>query len=268
MATRIFATLVTAFWVAMNLLLWRAEFGRGRAGLSDVPVETVAARVLNAPDASVLVVRHHGSSIGLLRWIPSVTESQSGTAIPAAAPEGMVTATGYNLDLDLNLNGTVPSERWRVLVHVELDTNRAWQEFSIRLFQRPATWEITARAGEDRVRVRFEEGRNSWKQSFSAADLQQAGTLLGPYAAFLPAPLTANLSEWNPDQWKDAFRWQARNDWLKVGRNRVRVYRVQATILERYEVVFQLSRAGEILRARLPDGILLSNEALPAMAAD
>ena len=268
MAARIFLGLVTAFWVVMNVLLWRAEFGSGRTGLSEVPVETVADRMLNAPDASVLVVRHHGNPIGLLRWIPTVTESPLATADASASPEGMVTATGYNLVLDLNLNGTAPSERWRVLMQVELDTNRVWQEISIRLFQRPVSWEITTRAGEERVRVRFEEGRTSWEQSFSASDLRQVGGLLGPVAAFLPASLTTQLSTWTPDQWKSALHWQARNDWMTVGRNRVRVYRVQATVLGKYEVVVQLSRAGEILSVRLPDALLLSNEALPSMAAE
>ena len=153
-------------------------------------------------------------------------------------------------------------------MQVELDTNRAWREISIRLFQRPISWEITARAGEDRVRVRFEEGRTSWEQSFSASDLRQAGGPLGPVAAFLPASLTTQMSTWSPDQWRSALHWQARNDWMTVGRNRVRVYRVQATILGKYEAVVQLSRAGEILSVRLPDALLLANEALPSMAAE
>ena len=197
-----------------------------------------------------------------------MTESPPASADASAAPEGMVTATGYNLVLDLNLNGTLPSERWRVLMQVELNTNRVWQEVSIRLFQRPISWEITARAGEDRVRVRFEEGRTSWEQSFSASDLRQAGGLLGPIAAFLPAPLITQATTWNPDQWKSALQWQARNDWMTVGHNRVRVYRIQATVLGKYEAVIQLSRAGEILRVRLPDALLLANEALPSMAAE
>jgi hypothetical protein len=48
----------------------------------------------------------------------------------------------------------------------------------------------------------------------------------------------------------------------------VRVYRVQATVLGKYEAVVQLSRAGEILSVRLPDALLLANEALPSMAAE
>lgn len=268
MAARAFFILVTAFWTVMNILLWRVEFGQGRAGLSDVPIETVIDRVLNAPDSSVLVLRHRSAPIGLLRWIPTVTESQPSATDSAAAPEGMVTATGYSLDLDLNLNGSLPSERWRVLVHVELDTRHQWQELSIRLFQRPATWELSARAGDDRIRVRHDEGRNSWEQTFSARDLRQAASLLGPYAALLPAPLTTHLTRLDPDRLKGSFQWQARNDWLNVGRSRVKVYRVQATLLGQYDVVVHLSRAGELLQVRLPDTLVLANEALPSMGSE
>ena len=130
MAARIFLMLVTAFWLVMNVLLWRAEFGRGPDSLSEVPVETVLDRLLSAPDQSVLVVRHRGESLGLLSWRPSVTETQPASEVEAE-PEGMVTATGYNLEVDLNLTGGNPSDRWRVAIRAELDTNRVWQELSL-----------------------------------------------------------------------------------------------------------------------------------------
>jgi len=263
MISRAFLAAVAVFWAVMNFLLWRAEFGRGRGTLSDVPLGTVLDRVLNAPDPSVLVVRHRGESVGLLRWIPTVTESAPAVGEEASTPEGMVEATGYQVDADLNLNGDTPSERWRILIHLELDTNYVWKVLSVRLFQRPANWEITAKAGDDRIRLRFEEGRNSWEQWFSARDLRQAGSLLGPYAALVPEGLTSGLRGMDPEQWRNAIRWEARNDWLQVGRNRVRVFRVEATVLNQYEATVQVSRAGELLQVRLPDQLHLSNEALP-----
>jgi hypothetical protein len=269
MATRVFFVVVAAFWVVMNVLLWRAEFGKGRETLSAVPVETVLDRLLNAPDASVLQVRHHGEPIGLLRWIPTVTEVRPDATDPAAlAPEGMVTATGYNLDVDLNLHGEVPAERWRVLVHLELNTNHVWQELSVRLFQRPASWEFTAKTGDPNVHVRYEEGHDSWEQTYAVRDLRRLTELLGPYASLLPAPIASDLHGFDPSQLTAGLKWEARNDWLKVGRNRIRVYRVEATLFDRYQVVGQLSRAGEVLKLRLPDSFLLANEALPSMGAE
>ena len=58
------------------------------------------------------------------------------------------------------------------------------------------------------------------------------------------------------------LQWAARNDWLKIGHAQVRVYRLQARLLDRYQIVVVVSRVGEILRVELPNGLLLVNEAL------
>ena len=58
------------------------------------------------------------------------------------------------------------------------------------------------------------------------------------------------------------LRWEARNDWLKIGHSQVRVYRLHTRLLDRYQAVVVVSRVGEILRVELPNGLLLVNEAL------
>lgn len=266
MSIRVLFVLITAFWVVMNVLLWRAEFGRGRETLSEVPWQTVVDRLLNAPDPSVLQITHHGVAAGTLRWIPTVEESRPDTdAERSAVPEGMVDATGYNLDLDLNLltGSEGPLGRTRLLAHLDLNTNYLWQTLNVRLFQRPSVWELSAKTGEEAVHVRFEEGRNSWEETFRLQDLQQLSAVLGPYAALLPAPLIADLRQFGPQSLAPRLRWQARNDWIKIGRSRVRTYRVELQFMDVYQIVVQLSRAGEILQVKLPDGILLSNESIP-----
>ena len=57
-------------------------------------------------------------------------------------------------------------------------------------------------------------------------------------------------------------KWEARNDWVKIGSTSVRVYRVQARFLDRYQVVVCASRIGEILRVELPGDVTLVNEQL------
>ena len=56
--------------------------------------------------------------------------------------------------------------------------------------------------------------------------------------------------------------WEARSDWLKVGHSRVRVYRLEARLLDKHRVVVIVSRVGEILRVELPSEITLVNDAL------
>jgi hypothetical protein len=58
------------------------------------------------------------------------------------------------------------------------------------------------------------------------------------------------------------LNWETRNDWLKIGRSAVRVYRLEARLFDRYRAVVFVSRVGEILRVELPDKIVLANEAL------
>ena len=48
---------IAAFWVAMNLLLWRSEYGSRGSGIP-VPVDLVWRKNLTAPDTSSL----HGLS--------------------------------------------------------------------------------------------------------------------------------------------------------------------------------------------------------------
>ena len=261
---------ITVFWVVMNVLLWRAEFGSGRELGSEVPVATVVERILNAPDASLLTLRQHGRILGQLRWTPSIAEAATPTQSPESdLPEGMVkTPIGNRLDVDLSLFGDDPSSRWRILGHLDLNTNQAWTTFQLRLLQRPSSWEISGRTGSDSIQMAFEDGRTHWDQRFSIADLSRPSLLLGPLAMILPRGLITAPAGLDPRQVAAGFRWTARNDWLRVGAQRVRVYRIRARWFDRFEVNAYLSRAGEVLRVTLPDGLTLDNEALPGMARD
>lgn len=266
MLGRVSLILVTIFWVVMNVLLWRAEFGRGRETVSDVNPDAVIERLLNAPEPSSLEVYHHGAVIGSVDWRPFVVEAAGTGEEPAL--DGMVNVAGYRLDLDLTLRGELPSDRWRVFSSLELDTNRMWQEWIIRVQQRPATWELVARQGQDEIVLRFDEGREHWEKRFSLAELSNPRTALGPYALLLPGPLGRSLTQFNADTARDSFRWRASNDWLRVGRNRLRVYRLAASLFGNYEAAVYLSRAGEVLKVQLPDTFLLVNKQLPALKPD
>src|SRR5258708_25535382 len=68
MFSRIALLLITLFWLTMNYLLWRSEFGgRGETG-SAVPVETIWRKILTAPDNSSLEIIHQGTKLGYCRW--------------------------------------------------------------------------------------------------------------------------------------------------------------------------------------------------------
>src|SRR5258708_27631638 len=96
--------LLSAFWITMNVLLWRAEYG-GHPGLgSTVPAQVVLQKILTAPDSSSLTVFHKGKKIGFCHWITSVGEDLAKMSAGETPPEGMVRKiVNYRLELDGNL---------------------------------------------------------------------------------------------------------------------------------------------------------------------
>src|SRR5579864_5555149 len=100
MVTRISLVALTAFWLTMNVLLWRAEYG-GRPGMgSSVPVHVVWEKILTAPDSSSLTVFRQGKKIGFCHWITSVGEDLSKLSSNDMPPEGMVPKiVNYRLEL-------------------------------------------------------------------------------------------------------------------------------------------------------------------------
>ncbi len=74
MWSRLCFVLTAGFFLTMNVLLFRSEFGGGNKLGSAVPAEIVWQKVLTAPDNSTLEIRHHGVKIGLGRWMPAVGE--------------------------------------------------------------------------------------------------------------------------------------------------------------------------------------------------
>jgi len=83
--------------------------------------------------------------------------------------------------------------------------------------------------------------------------------LSGPLPLALLGPI-AGLQQ--PNALSLGLDWEARNDWLTIGHSQVRIYRLQARLLDRYQAVVIVSRVGEIMRVELPNGLLLVNEAL------
>ncbi len=262
---RIALGFITVFWLLMNFLLWRAEYGGGRETVSEVPVEMVARRVITSADRSSLTIQHQGQRIGQLQWVPSILEEeQDGRSGSNFEPEGMVRrASGYLLETDLSLNGEEPSSRWRVVARVELETNLVWRSLDIKVIQRPRSWQFRVKSGEDAVHVRSEEGRSVSEQVFTVADLRQWSSLIAPLKGFLPPGFDLNHPSASIASGPgSALRWTAGDDWFRVGRQRIRAYSVHARLMDRFDITIFVSRAGELLKINLPDHYELTNEAV------
>src|SRR5947207_714161 len=94
------------FFVVMNILLVRSEFGGRNELKSSVSPEMVFQKILTSPDQSFLEIRHHGKKSGSGRWAPGIAQSQlKAKELPEdLPPEGMLEEVlGYTLDFSGSL---------------------------------------------------------------------------------------------------------------------------------------------------------------------
>jgi hypothetical protein len=266
MVNRFIFGLIAIFWVIMNVLLWRSEFSRSKHPGSNVPIDVVWQKILTAPDDSALEIFQQGKRIGRCRWSANVGEElASGKVVPDEfAPEGRVKQlTGYTVDLEGSLLLQELEARLRFNLHGLFSTNDHWQEFSARIGIRPSTWELRTRAADQSVLLKVEDAEGKWEKNYTFQELRNPQTLLKDFGApallgFLGGPITLPSAP----ALARGLKWEARHDWLTIGRSQVRAYRLQAGLFERYQVIVFVSRVGEILRVELPNGIVLVNEAL------
>lgn len=266
MAARIAFGLIALFWATMNFLLWRAEYGPRDADADAVPVSLVWKRMLTAPDSSSLSIWQGERRLGFGHWVTGVGEEMA-ELDDEAPPEGIITKVkNYQLKFDGNLAWPDEGLRLRFECAIKLSTNQVWQEFSLRVSARPTIWEVRALAVEQAVRFHFEDGDRQVDRVFRFADLQNPQSLMAEFAgpagfgllAALGLPAFATRSDTNASL--PELNWAASSVLLTIGQEPIRVYRLHARLLDRFDLRLFISRAGEILRVELPNGILLKHD--------
>ena len=93
---------IIAFWLTMNALLWRAEFG-ARGGDTPVPAQLVWRKILTAPDASSLSVYQSGDRMGYCEISTGVGQQMATFDEDKPPPEGFVPHT-YQLHIAGNVS--------------------------------------------------------------------------------------------------------------------------------------------------------------------
>ena len=272
MRTRLWIAVVTVFWLAMSVLLWRSEFGHHRPFARTVPAQMVWQKMLTAPDASNLEIRHGTNRVGYGRWRSDVgQEISTGALLPEDDPiEGLVPKLAY-YTLDFDGNVTLPDfpSRLRFSLALKLDTNRVWQTLDARVVLRPDVYEVSVNAPAETARVHVDAGGDRFDRVFRFTDFQNPTKLLqefgGPMMPMMAASLGVPLSTNQFSAASLGLHWEARNDFILVGRNRVRAYRLQAKLFDLHRITFFVSPVGEILRAELPGNLILVNDALAGL---
>jgi hypothetical protein len=260
--SRFIFLLLAAFWITMNVLLWRSEIGARGSG-SAMPPEVVWQKILTAPDSSSLTIVQHGTRIGYCHWSTAVgdqwgnvTDENLPTGLPGKLP-------GYRLHIEGSGRLIESTNQVRFDGHLTLDQKRSWQEVLLRLHVRPLDLEILSKASEQSVHVKGDSGGARFQATFTSTDLQNPALLLNRFTT-MPA-------EWLDEIKSPAgggalpamgLKWEAHEDTLQVGHSRMRIYRLQTRVLDRFEAKFYVSRVGEILRIELPDDLVFVNDSL------
>lgn len=262
---------IALFWVLMNGLLWRSEFGSGNVGAS-VPPRLVWEKILTAPDDSSLSINLQGKKLGHLRIRPRVNEPDGAGIIESEnEPEGFVRKLSeYNLHLGGSLVLEVIGRSARFEGDFAFSPDLTWKRSRAEAYIRPHRWEIKASAADGDLWFQSTDGDTEWIHRYTMEDIRNPQRLLSQIesplvAALLPQFFAASGDATNASPVLSfALKWEARYEWLRIGRNRVRIYRLEAKILDRHRVLVLVSRVGEILRIELPGDLKLINDVLYA----
>jgi hypothetical protein len=267
MRSRIFFLAVLSFWLAMNGLLWRSQWGAHSRIGSAVPAEVVWEKILSAPDASSLGIYDHTNKVGLCHWIANVGNSPLASNKILAddyAPDGKgEQVTGYSLAFEGSAT-LANTNRIRFEATLELASNRAWRNFHLRVSLRPRVWDVRAAAAAEKLVLKVEDSNGSWQRTLNFSDRRDPEAMWSEMGGTGVLSLLAG-DGWTPSQESlsglaGAVEWQAHEDWIQVGHNKARAYRLETEFLGRHIYLFT-SRVGEILWVEFPDKITLRNEA-------
>src|ERR1017187_2221153 len=142
--------LVAAFWVAMNVLLWRAEYGSHNGGIP-VPLDLVCRKILTAPDASSMSVYQDGQKMGFCEFSTSVEQEMAKLDEDRPPPEGIVARAGYKIRLVGNVSFGEFTNRIKFDGSVQFSSARAWRELNLRLSMHGVVVEIHSLATNQTV---------------------------------------------------------------------------------------------------------------------
>jgi hypothetical protein len=258
MGSRILFIFLAAFWITMNVLLWRVEYGSPGTG-EPVPVDLVWHKMLTAPDTSSLSIYQNGKRSGTCYFSTSVEMEMAKLDEDQPPPEGIVARAGYQIRLNGstglgNFTNRVGFDAW-----LQFSAKREWSELNLKLSTHTATVEIHSVATNQTVHLKITNDDGIIERDFTFADLENPGTLLSVYAGNfndgLLGSLTLPVLPQSATVIAQNIHWEAHRDRLKIGSELVSVYRLESHVLD-YAIVIYTSTLGDILRVELPGGLI------------
>jgi hypothetical protein len=273
--------LIVGFWLWMNFLLWKTEFAGNASWAGSGSPARVLAKVLQSSDSSHLEISQGGKRLGHGRWSATLISETAPVVNDSDEPlEGSVgTIEAYTIDFDGNISVPGLGGLIRFNSHLRFDTNLTWETFHVGFNLKPDFYEVRLSRLEQEISFRATSAEETiLERKFSMAQLSNPAFLsqeLGAAAPLLlamplmksfpfPAPGQTNAGNApaSPGSTSQTLqlKWKARDTFLQFGNSRIRVHQVETMLLEKHPVRLWISKAGEVLRAELPNQILVKNE--------
>jgi len=262
MVPRVTFFFIAAFWVTMNVLLWRAEYG-SQGGEISVPVDLVWRKILTAPDISALIIYQDGRRAGFCEVSTSVEQAMAALDENTVPPEGLVAQNGYQIHFNGNLSFGAVTNRVRFDGRLRFSSARAWRELNLKVSTWDAVVDLHSVAAEQSMRLKITSEGATLDRVLKFADLQNPNTLLralgGGLGSGLADELDLPVMPSSTAAVADTIKWEAHRDRVMIGHEPVTAYRLETRALD-HPMVLYVSSLGEILRAELPGGVTATLE--------
>ncbi len=258
MISRLTFFFIAAFWVAMNFLLWRAEYG-SHGGEISVPVDLVWRKILTAPDASSLNVFQDGQRTGFCEFSTAVGTEMAQLDENSPPPEGIAASAGYKIRVNGNMSFGEFTNRVRFEGQLQFSAARDWRELNLKISSRIATVEIHSLATNQNVHLKITSDGATIERDLAFADLQNPNALLRAFAGNFGGDFLGGFGlpgvPQNSAALTQMIHWEAHRDRMIIGHEPVSVYLLETQLLQN-KIVIYVSTLGEILRVELPGGII------------
>jgi hypothetical protein len=251
MLARLTFPAICVFWVVMNALLWRAEYG-SRGDDAPVPVELVWRKILTAPDASSLSVFQNRTRMGYCEFSTGIGQQMALVEGDRPPPDSLAKTAGYQLHLAGNVAFGDFTNRFKFDARAQFSAAGQWRELNLKIIARAAMVEIHSVATNRSVHVRLVADGESVERDLTFADLQNPAAVIRAFAGnsadglldAVELPDFAPLAAQKPE-------WRATRTRVKIGSESVPIYRLETGALGQ-NVTMDVSTLGEVLRLQLP----------------
>ncbi len=247
---------IAAFWVTMNVLLWRTEYG-ARGGDTPVPLQLVWHKILTAPDSSSLSVYQKGERTGYCEISTGVGQQMATMDEDRPPPEGFIAHANYQIHAAGNISLGDFTNRLKFDCRILFDHAHRWEELNLRIASRLTVVEIHSLATNQTVHIKMlTDGAPVLERDLPFSALQDpdeivralAGNVAGDFLGWF------DLAGVVPGAAEQKIEWDARRTRVKLGPEAVPIYRLETSVLG-HPVVVNVSTLGEIMRVDLPGDI-------------